>query len=63
MLAEELMSRRLIECVAFHEDASCAFDDGAAAEGAFEFVVLGEAARTSRTGDLGRRVRSARFKP
>jgi hypothetical protein len=43
VLTEQLKSRRLVNRVAFHEDALRALGDGAAAEGAFEVVVLGEA--------------------
>jgi hypothetical protein len=45
VLSEELESRRLVNRVAFHEDALRTFGDGAAAEGAFEIVVFGEAAQ------------------
>src|SRR5436190_8362206 len=45
LLTQQLEGRRLIDRVAFHEDALRTLGDGAAAEGALEIVVLGEAAQ------------------
>jgi hypothetical protein len=45
VLTQHLEGRRLIDRVAFHEDALRTFGDGAATEGAFEIVVLGETAQ------------------
>ena len=45
VLTEQLKSRRLVDRVTFHENALCQLRDRAAAEGAFEVVVLGEAAQ------------------
>jgi hypothetical protein len=43
VLAEHLESARLIDRVAFHQNALGALSDGATTKGTFEVVVLGEA--------------------
>ena len=45
VFAEHFERACVVDAVAFHEDALGAFGQGAAAERAFEVVVLGEAAQ------------------
>ena len=45
MVAQHLEGGRLVDGVAFHQDALGALGEGAAPERAFEVVVLGEAAQ------------------
>ena len=50
VVAEKLEGLLFVDAVDGHEDAFGSFDGGAAAEGAFEVVVFGEAAQ----GDVER---------